>query len=120
MALSEYTYRVCTVQPFHLVENFIFFNSNAKYQATPDKISQLLQKLIDDRALLKAKQMALGLVRQDLLYGYGSPLDPDPSFQSRVADHVLAECAKVMKHAGKYRRFKDPKKSCVTKDSPAE
>lgn len=54
------------------------------------------------------------------MYGYGSPLDPDPSFQSRVADHVLAECAKVMKHAGKYRRFKDPKKSCVTKDSPAE
>ena len=41
-------------------------------QASSDKVGQLLQKLIDDRALLKSKQMALALVRQDLVYGYGA------------------------------------------------
>jgi len=89
----------------------------ALLQATPDKVAQLFQKLIDDKPLLKAKQMALALVRPDLLYGYGSPLDPDPAFASRVNDHVLSECLRAIKHPGKYRRFKDPKKSCITKEA---
>lgn len=58
---------------------------------------------------------------QDLLYGFGSPLDPDASnFNSRVADHVLNECSRAVKHSGKYRRFKDPNKSCVTLQSAKE
>jgi len=51
----------------------------------------LFQKLIDDRELLKSKQKALMMVRPDLVYGYGSPLEPDPAFNSRIADHVLKE-----------------------------
>jgi hypothetical protein len=31
------------------------------------------------------------MVRPDLVYGYGSPLEPDPAFNSRIADHVLKE-----------------------------
>ena len=83
----------------------------------PEKVVQIFDKLVGDRNLLRAKQFALMRVRQDLLYGYGSPLEPDPSFSSRVTDHVVAESYHAIKHQGKYRRFKDPSKSCVHKES---
>ena len=82
---------------------------------TPEKVVQIFEKLVEDRQLLRAKQLALVRVRQDLLYGFGSPLEPDPAFPSRVADHVLGESDRAVKHPGKYRRFKDPSKSCVKK-----
>ncbi len=34
-------------------------------------------------------------VRKDLVYGFGSPLAPDPDFKSRVPDHILSEAWKV-------------------------
>ena len=83
--------------------------------ATAEKTAQIFEKLVADRALLRAKQLALVRVRQDLIYGFGSPLEPDHAFPSRVADHVLNEADRAIKHPGKYRRFKDPATSCIQK-----
>lgn len=60
-------------------------------KSSPEKVGQLFQKLMDDKELLKSKQKALMMVRPDLVYGYGSPLDPDSNFKSRIADHLLKE-----------------------------
>ena len=56
---------------------------------------QLLQNLMNDRAQLKEKQEALARVRPDLIFGFGSPLNPDETFESRVVDHVIADTLKV-------------------------